>query len=292
MASQLTVKVHPTVLLTMVDAFERRSRKATNKDQALGTLLGFYEKGAIQVTDCYSIPFRVSAGGTPEIDDAFNKEMFHAARRTTPSEQIVGWFYTVSVLPNIAEQFHIYYSHVVNTMSVRRDAPPIILLTLDTNFAETGKGTLPVSAFVSNECGITSKAQTHGHVFEPLRVELDGFLGENVALDLIMKGVDSKNREVTLDNGLVQIDDSIDDLISWVDRIIAFVDNVIEKNQLPEDSNLGRKLNEIVNTAATLLTTDKRENLIKNSLRDYTMLSYLSNLTNTQLCLEERIIKN
>lgn len=149
MASQLTVKVHPLVLMTMVDSYERRSRIA--KDQALGTLLGYYEKNSIQVTDCYAIPFRVSATGMPEIDDAYNKEMYNAARRTTPSEQIVGWFYTVSDLPNICEQFHIYYSHVVSAVNVRRDQPPIILLTLDVNFNEAAKGKLPVRAFMRFE---------------------------------------------------------------------------------------------------------------------------------------------
>lgn len=49
MASTLTVKVHPVVYLTIVDAYERRSNKPGANDKALGTLLGFYEKNAIQV---------------------------------------------------------------------------------------------------------------------------------------------------------------------------------------------------------------------------------------------------
>lgn len=49
MASTLTVKVHPVVYLTIVDAFERRSNKPGANDKALGTLMGFYEKNAIQV---------------------------------------------------------------------------------------------------------------------------------------------------------------------------------------------------------------------------------------------------
>ena len=47
MASPLSVKVHPLVLLTMVDSYERRSKKGTTKDQALGTLMGFYENNVI-----------------------------------------------------------------------------------------------------------------------------------------------------------------------------------------------------------------------------------------------------
>ena len=41
------VKVHPVVYMTIVDAYERRKSK---EDRALGTLLGYYEKNAIQAS--------------------------------------------------------------------------------------------------------------------------------------------------------------------------------------------------------------------------------------------------
>lgn len=59
MASTFTVKVHPVVYLTIVDAFERRSNKPGANDKALGTLMGFYEKNAIQVIHFYSDKFQV-----------------------------------------------------------------------------------------------------------------------------------------------------------------------------------------------------------------------------------------
>ncbi|VDM72139.1 unnamed protein product [Strongylus vulgaris] len=53
MASNLTVKVHPVVYMTIVDSYLRRQRptKAGQpaNDKALGTLMGFYEKDAVQV---------------------------------------------------------------------------------------------------------------------------------------------------------------------------------------------------------------------------------------------------
>ncbi|VDK27958.1 unnamed protein product [Anisakis simplex] len=91
MASTLTVKVHPVVYLTIVDAFERRSNKPGANDKALGTLLGFYEKNAIQVTNCYAIPFSEQKEDTPELDDGFNQSMLQIMKRATPSEQPVGW---------------------------------------------------------------------------------------------------------------------------------------------------------------------------------------------------------
>ncbi|PAV63717.1 hypothetical protein WR25_11492 [Diploscapter pachys] len=52
MASNLCVKVHPVVYMTIVDSYQRRSKSVKNQmsDKALGTLMGFYEKGAVQVS--------------------------------------------------------------------------------------------------------------------------------------------------------------------------------------------------------------------------------------------------
>lgn len=59
MASNLTVKVHPVVYMTIVDSYLRRQRptKAGQpaNDKALGTLMGFYEKDAVQV--CFFLFF-------------------------------------------------------------------------------------------------------------------------------------------------------------------------------------------------------------------------------------------
>jgi translation initiation factor 3 subunit F len=107
-----------------------------------------------------------------------------------------------------------------------------------------------------------------------------------------MKGVYSNTRETVLDVGLNPIADGVDQMIQWLERILKYVDEVLAKDELPEDSTIGRRLNEIVDTAATLLQSDKRDNLIKNSLRDYTMISYLANLTNAQLALEDPVIKS
>uniref|UniRef100_A0A914HYZ0 Dynamin-like GTPase OPA1, mitochondrial n=1 Tax=Globodera rostochiensis TaxID=31243 RepID=A0A914HYZ0_GLORO len=103
MASSLTVKIHPVVYMSIVDAYERKSSSnitsrnlnsrpmETAENRALGTLLGFYEKNVVQVTSCYAVPFRETSDDIPEINDALNRQMWQMSKRTSPSEQIVGW---------------------------------------------------------------------------------------------------------------------------------------------------------------------------------------------------------
>ncbi|CAJ0570303.1 unnamed protein product, partial [Mesorhabditis spiculigera] len=294
MASSLTVKVHPVVYLTIVDAYERRSRpiKANQaNDKALGTLMGFYEKGAVQVTNCFAIPFNENRD-QPELDDSFNQSMIHMLKRSTPTEQPVGWFYTSPDLSPACLPYHDYYSRVVyEAFGPRRETPLVILLTLDTTFSSVeDKERMPVRAYFRSKAGISGNPEPHCAIFNPLRVEMDAFPGECVALNLIQGSVEDKQREVNLDNGLSQLEKSTGQIVEWLERVLQYVDEVLARDELPADATLGRKLMDIVQTAATHLQQDKLDALVKNSLRDYMMISYLANLTKTQLSLHERMV--
>ena len=49
------VKIHPTVLFQIIDAYERRNEKMT---RVVGTLLGTNIQGNIEVTDSLVVPHR------------------------------------------------------------------------------------------------------------------------------------------------------------------------------------------------------------------------------------------
>ncbi|KHN70763.1 Eukaryotic translation initiation factor 3 subunit F [Toxocara canis] len=293
MASTLTVKVHPVVYLTIVDAYERRSNKPGANDKALGTLLGFYEKNAIQVTNCYAIPFSEQKEDTPELDDGFNQSMLQMMKRATPSEQPVGWFYTNADLSAHCLPYHDYYNRLISESSAKKDPPPVILLTVDTTFSSADeKYRMPVRAYIRTKAGIPGMRDPHCAIFNPLKVEFDAFPGESVALTLIQGGtaVSNKNREVYLEGGLEQLERSTGEMVEWLERILAYVNEVLAQPELPHDSTMGRRMMDIVTTAATRLPEEKLESLVKNSLRDYMMIAYLSTLTKTQLALQERLV--
>ncbi|KAF8364049.1 eif-3.F, partial [Pristionchus pacificus] len=292
MASFLTVKVHPVVYLTIVDSYERRARQtkqgAPANDKALGTLMGFYEKGAVQVTNCFAIPFNENTD-EPELDDSFNMAMVQMLKRAAPTEQPVGWFYTSSELTNVCIPYHDYYNRIVADFANKKDTPPVILLTLDTTFTED-KHRMPIRAFQRSKAGIPGNREPHCAIFNPLRVELDAFPAEFTALKLIQKGMDDKSREIRLESGLEQLERSTGEIVAWLERIEKYVDEVLSREEEPADATMGRTLMEIVNTAATHMQSDKLDSLVKNSLRDYMMISYLSQLTKTQLQLHDKLV--
>ncbi|MCP9261892.1 Eukaryotic translation initiation factor 3 subunit F [Dirofilaria immitis] len=249
MASTLTVKVHPVVYLTIVDAFERRSNKPGANDKALGTLMGFYEKmPSSNKLLCHTVPR--AKEDTPELDDGFNQTMLMMMKRATPSEQPVG---------------------------CQKEPPPVILLTVDTTFNSPNENyRMPVRAYLRIKAGIPGTRDPHCAIFNPLKVEFDAFPGESVALSLVQVGTacNNKQREIILESGLEQLEKV----------------RVLEKPELPVDSSFGRRMMDIVSIAATHMSNEKLDVLVKTSLRDYMMISYLASLTKTQLSLQERLV--
>lgn len=56
--ANVTVKVHPVVLLQICDAYLRRNDK---QDRVIGTLLGTASEGTVNVSRCYVVPHNESA---------------------------------------------------------------------------------------------------------------------------------------------------------------------------------------------------------------------------------------
>lgn len=87
------VSVHPTVLLSIVDHYNRVAKDT--KKRVVGILLGFYgDKGVLDVTNCYAVPFEEDLQ-EPEIwffDQIYHEKMFNMMRRINGKEQVIGWY--------------------------------------------------------------------------------------------------------------------------------------------------------------------------------------------------------
>lgn len=131
-------------------------------------------------------------------------------KKASPAEQPIGWFYTSSDLSSNCIIYHEYYYRVVSDVSRKnilkikkilqswaRKEVPTLLLTLDTTFSAGNdeKYRMPVRAYVRSYAGIPGQPQPHCVFFNPLRVELDAFPGERVAMQLIQVNNSLKNKE-------------------------------------------------------------------------------------------------
>jgi translation initiation factor 3 subunit F len=112
------VKIHPTVLFSIIDAYERRNEKMT---RVVGTLLGTNIQGNIDITDAYVVPHR--DGDEVAIDVDFAKTSYFAFKKVNPMVNIVGWFATGFDIPNTSCLIHEYYA---------RETKSPVHLTIDT----------------------------------------------------------------------------------------------------------------------------------------------------------------
>lgn len=89
------VVVHPTVLLSVVDHYNRIAKDT--KKRVVGVLLGEYgDRGVLDVTNCYAVPFEEDLQ-EPEIwffDHIYHENMFNMMRKINSKEKIIGWYST------------------------------------------------------------------------------------------------------------------------------------------------------------------------------------------------------
>ncbi|KAI5607622.1 eukaryotic translation initiation factor 3 subunit F [Silurus asotus] len=113
------VKIHPVVLASIADSYERRNEGAV---RVIGTLLGTIDKHSVEVTNCFSVPHNESEDEVA-VDMEFAKNMYELHKKVSPSEVIIGWYATGYDITEHSVLIHEYYS---------REAQNPIHLTVDT----------------------------------------------------------------------------------------------------------------------------------------------------------------
>ena len=85
--------IHPTVLLSVVDHYNRVARDT--KKRVVGVLLGEYgDRGVLDITNCYAVPFEenLDEQNIWFFDHIYHETMFGMMRKINAKEKIVGWY--------------------------------------------------------------------------------------------------------------------------------------------------------------------------------------------------------
>ncbi|PWZ44270.1 26S proteasome non-ATPase regulatory subunit 7 A [Zea mays] len=88
------VVVHPLVLLSIVDHYNRVARDT--RKRVVGVLLGTSSRGSVDVTNSYAVPFEED-DKDPRIwflDHNYHESMFSMFKRINAKEHVVGWYST------------------------------------------------------------------------------------------------------------------------------------------------------------------------------------------------------
>jgi len=269
MAVNLVVKVHPVVLFQIADSYERRS---PDNHRVIGTLVGNIDKESIEVTNCFCVPHKEYEERV-EADIVYAQDMYELNKKVAPHETLIGWFATGSEITSHSALIHDYYA---------RETKDPIHLTLDTTLTN---GRITMKAYVFVPLGVPGA--TNGSMFTPVVVEMVAGEPEIAGLDLLHKTKYSKVRSVEPVPELTKISDAANKLEEQLDAVISYVEAVLAGRE-EADSSVGRALNDLVQSVPKM-DTNQFETMLNSNLRDLLMVIYLSQLTKTQLQLNEKL---
>jgi len=265
----LVVKVHPVVLFSIADSYERRN---ADSHRVIGTLVGSVDKQSIEVTNCFCIPHKEYEERV-EADIVYAQEMFELNKKVAPHEALVGWFATGSDITSHSALIHDYYA---------RETKDPIHLTLDTTL---NSGRVNMKAYVFVPIGVPGA--TSGSMFTPVKVEMIAAEPEVAGLDLLHKTKHSKTRSVEPVPELKKIAEAAEKNEMMLDIVIRYVEAVLAGEEEP-DSSVGRALVDLVQSVPKMDPV-KFEAMLNSNMRDLLMVVYLSSLVKTQLQLNEKL---
>ncbi|KAK3719876.1 hypothetical protein RRG08_040176 [Elysia crispata] len=270
MASNLVCKVHPVVLFSIIDAYERRNEGAK---RVIGTLLGSVEKNIIEITNCFAVPHNESDDEVA-VDIEYARNMYELHKKVNNNENIIGWFSTGLEVSVHSVLIHDYYS---------RETKNPIHMTVD---AHVKGGKMSIKAYLSTMIGVPGK--TTGTMFTPVQVEHISYAPEQVGVETLMKGkYNPLERVVQPQSDLQQVETSSEWIRGMLAQVTQYVDDVLA-GKIQSDNQTGRYLLDLV-TSVPHIEAEKFEEMLNSNMKDLLMVVYLANLTKTQLALTEKL---
>jgi len=268
-AVNLRVKGHPVVLFQITDAYERRPQE---NHRVIGTLVGSVDKQCVEITNCFCVPHKEYEERV-EADIVYAQDMFELNKKVAPQENLVGWFATGNEITSHSALIHDYYA---------RETKDPIHLTLDTSL--TGNK-MTMKAYVFVPLGVPGA--TSGSMFTPVPVEVTATEPEIAGLDLLHKTKYMKVRTVDPSPDLCKISEAANKLEVMLEALIKYVEAILEGTEVA-DNSVGRTLTNLVQSVPKMDTVEF-EKMLNSNLRDLLMVIYLSQLTKTQLQLNEKL---
>uniref|UniRef100_A0A2K5PQF7 MPN domain-containing protein n=1 Tax=Cebus imitator TaxID=2715852 RepID=A0A2K5PQF7_CEBIM len=193
------------------------------------------------------------------VDMEFAKNMYELHKKVSPNELILGWYATGHDITEHSVLIHEYYS---------REAPNPIHLTVDTSLQN---GRMSIKAYVSTLMGVPGR--TMGVMFTPLTVKYTCF---------------SPNRVIGLSSDLQQVGGASARIQDALSTVLQYAEDVLS-GKVSADNTVGRFLMSLVNQVPKIVPDDF-ETMLNSNINDLLMVTYLANLTQSQIALNEKLV--
>lgn len=274
-ASVTKVVVYPLVLLHVLDHHTRRQEEA---GRVIGTLLGRRDGDTVEITNCFAVP-HAERGDEVAIGKDFNKTMLSLHLRSNRKETVVGWYASAAtgedapaLIADTSSLIHEFYA------SETDEGDPVHLV-IDTRLQEDR---ISIKAYKSTP--VLVQGETLGNLFHEIRLSLKSYEQDKICLHEMITGESKTHNEK---GDLMGLRVSMEKLYKLLEGALDYVDSVVQGKVEP-DAEVGRR---IADTLATVprVRPEVFDKLFHDSLQDLLMVTYLSNITRTQLTIAEKL---
>lgn len=268
------VVVHPLVLLSVVDHFNRMG-KVGNVKRTVGVLLGANRQGILDVSNSYAVPFDEDAHDKSVwfLDHDYLECMYGMFKKVNAREKIVGWYHTG---PKLCQ------NDVTINELMRRYCPNSVLVVIDAKPKDLG---LPTEAYIMVEevhDDGTPTTKTFDHVPSEIGAEEAEEVGvEHLLRDIKDTTVGTLSQRITSQlMGLKGLHAHAQDISSYLQKVTS--------GQLPINHQIIYQLQDVFN----LLPDVNLQEFVKAmyvKTNDQMLVVYLASLIRSVIALHNLI---
>ena len=272
---QQTVAVHPIVLLSVVDHYNR-SALGTNR-RVVGALLGVYIDDKVDVTNCYALPFEEDPKDKKVwfVDHIYSEDMLEMFQKINHKEKIVGWYSSgPKIRPHDIEINEVFRKYCEN--------PVFVIIDVKEDNESLG---IPTESYTMKE-EVDKDGQLIKTFFK-LNTTIEASLPEEIGVEFMLRDINDTNREgniTKLANDKVM---SFKALIKRLNEIKNYLEKIINQT-IPTNPQIIYNIQEIFNYLPNFDTESVIKAMSIQTNNNYLVL-YLSWITKTIVALHKLI---
>lgn len=268
------VVVHPIVLLSVVDHFNRMGKVGSQK-RVVGVLLGSRRKGVLDVANSFAVPFDEDERDQSVwfLDHDYLEHMYAMFKKVNARERVVGWYHTGPKL---------HHNDVKINELIKRYCANSVLVIIDAKPRDLG---LPTDAYVAVE-EVHDDGTPTTKTFEHIPSEIGAEEAEEVGVEHLLR--DIKNLTAgTLSQQITNQLTSLKGLHSRLQDIRGYLEK-IATGQLPVNHTIIYELQDVFNLLPNLNLDEFVKDLAVKT-NDQMLVTYVASLVRAIIALHNLI---
>lgn len=271
------VVVHPLVLLSVVDHYNRVAKGTTKR--VVGILLGSVVRGRVDVTNSYAVPFEEDAKdpSTWFLDHNYHEDMFAMFKKVNAKERVVGWYSTgPEIRPADLE---------INELMRRYTAHPV--LTVIEVDPKDGLE-IPTKAYISVEENLKHAKSTSDtrRTFVHVPTDVGAFEAEEVGVEHLLRDIRDTTTASVVDKVHAKFA-SLRGLQSRMETMTKYLDDVLA-GRVPLDHRIIYNMQDIFNLSPNL-NAEELVRAFQVKTNDNAHVIYLSSMVRSIIALDKLI---